>query len=70
MKKDGIELADQPEIVRCEDCMYWGNGENKKRGYCLAEQYLQETPAWDINIYRKTNHDFFCGSAERKKVIV
>ena len=53
-------------VVRCKDCVYWGNEETK-----VATEYQLFCVCDDLKRMRKagncmTNEDFFCAAGERR----
>lgn len=66
---DAVEempTADAEVVVRCKDCVYWGNEETK-----VATEYQLFCVCDDLKRRRKaencmTNEDFFCASGERR----
>lgn len=55
-----ISALEQPEIIHCEECMWWN------RGYCCSEDVnvaLLEYMYGDL----RTEPDHFCGYAKRRE---
>ena len=60
------EDSDAIPVVRCKDCVYWGNEETK-----VATEYQLFCVCDAMKIQRKagncmTNEDFFCAHGERR----
>ena len=54
-------LKEQPEIVRCKDCMWW------KNGLCESDDVTRKID--DCGCYPdfRTDSDWFCADGERKE---
>jgi len=64
---DAQPTADVVEVVRCENCKWWDNEDNGPFGYCHAAKHCHYSRHWEIQIYRKTEPDFFCKDGEQKE---
>lgn len=53
------------ELVRCKECKWWDNEDNRPFGYCHAAKHCHYSRHWEIQIYRTTEPDFFCKDGER-----
>lgn len=48
-------------LIRCRECAYWGRKEaGSKVGYCTARRYTYNSRKLEVEIYPKTEEDFFC----------
>ena len=60
-------LVNVVEVVRCKDCRWWDNSEDRPYGYCMAIKHGYMSKNWEIGIYRLYKGDFYCADAERKE---
>lgn len=59
LEKDALELLkEQPEIVRCKDCVYLGKADK-----CILAKYLHEHPEkiWLLSL----QSEWFCADGKR-----
>ena len=55
-----ISALEQPEIIHCEECMWWN------RGNCYSEDvYVESLEYMDGDL--RTEPDHFCGYAKRRE---
>ena len=58
--------VDAVEVVRCKDCVYWGNEETKVATeyqlFCVCDALKRRRKAENC----MTNEDFFCAYGERR----
>ena len=63
-----ISALQQPEIVRCKDCKWWGyDDDDGVVRVCHAAKHGHMSSNWSIMIYRTHKGDFYCADAERKE---
>lgn len=60
------QTADMVEVVKCKNCKWWDNEDNRPLGYCHAAKHCHYSRHWEIQIYRTTEPDFFCKDGERR----
>ena len=61
-KSDGWNVSLVKELVRCKDCMYWGEVDEidgKRYGECNRERSAIKETCF-------TNQEWYCADAERK----
>ena len=55
-----IKALEQPEIIKCEECIWWN------RGNCYSEDvYVESLEYMDGDL--RTEPDHFCGYAKRRE---
>ena len=63
---DDMPTVDAVPVVRCKDCVYWGNEETKVATeyqlFCVCDALKRQRKAGNC----MTNEDFFCAHGERR----